>query len=89
MKVYIAPCKVLRIKEFPTFDTCTLSTNNFVCFCLISLYLIHAPLFFLVTKVEMQLSIPNWRMHFFLAFVQTDMQSKIYQQSDKSKGHGK
>lgn len=57
MKVYIAPCKVLRNKEFPTFDKCTLSTNNCVCSCLISLYLIHAPLFFLVTKVEMQLLI--------------------------------
>ena len=57
MKVYIAPCKVLRNKEFPSFDKCTLSTNNFVCSCLISLYLIHAPLFFLVTKFEMQLLI--------------------------------
>ena len=57
MKVYIAPCKVLRNKEFPNFDKCTLSTNNFVCSCLVSLYLIHAPLFFLVTKVEMQLLI--------------------------------
>ena len=57
MKVYIAPCKVLRDKEFPNFDKCTLSTNNFVCSCLISLYLLHAPLFFLVTKVEMQLLI--------------------------------
>jgi hypothetical protein len=52
-------CKlsVLRNKEFPNFDKCTLSTNNFVCSCLIPLYLLHAPLFFLVTKVEMQLLI--------------------------------